>query len=164
MTNEEEELEEIQKDVAERAKEFIKDKISSLNWEDMQEFVAGVLRAMGYRTKVSAKGADRGKDIIASPDGLGLEEPRIKVEVKHRSGKMGSQEVRSFIATLRNDKGLYVSSGGFSKEAMYEAERSERPLTLLDLDSLVDIVLQYYDNFDVEAKALLPLKKIYWPL
>lgn len=47
------------------------------------------------------KGSDRGKDIIASPDGLGLEEPRILTEVKHRQGQMGSQEVRSFWGGLR---------------------------------------------------------------
>ena len=47
----------------------------------MQELVAGILRAMGLKTKISNKGPDRGKDIIASPDGLGLENPRIFVEV-----------------------------------------------------------------------------------
>jgi restriction system protein len=40
----------------------------------MQELVAGVLRGMGYKTIVSAKGPDRGRDILASPDGLGLSE------------------------------------------------------------------------------------------
>jgi restriction system protein len=160
----EEDLEEIREDVVERAHEFIKDKLSKLSWDAMQDFVAGLLRAMGYKTKVSERGPDRGKDITASPDGLGLEEPRIKVEVKHRTGQMGSQEIRSFIGSLRSEKGLYVSTGGFSKDAKYEAERSDKPLTLIDLDTLVEITIQYYDSFDTEARALLPLKKMYWPL
>jgi len=159
-----EELEEIKDDVVERAHEFIKDKLVSLSWEKMQDFVAGLLRAMGYLATVSDRGPDRGKDITASPDGLGLEEPRIKVEVKHRSGAMGSPEVRSFIGSLRSEKGIYVSTGGFSKEAKYEAERSDKPITLVDLDTLVWITTQYYDKFDSEAKAILPLKKVYWPL
>jgi restriction system protein len=163
-TENEEELDEIKADVIGRAHEFIKDKLINLSWEMMQDFVAGLLRAMGYITKVSDKGPDRGKDIIASPDGLGLEEPRIKVEVKHRSGSMGSQEVRSFIGSIRNEKGLYVSTGGFTKEAKYEAERSDKPVTLVDLDTLVWITTQYYDKFDSEAKAILPLKKVFWPL
>ncbi len=56
-------------DVNARALEFIKDRISKLDWEEMQELVGGVLRAMGYKTRISARGPDRGRDIIASPDG-----------------------------------------------------------------------------------------------
>ena len=151
-------------DLLSNAHEFIKDKILELDWEEMQELVAGILRAMGYKTIVSPRGADRGKDIQASPDGLGLEEPRIKVEVKHRSGQMGSQEIRSFTGGLRGtDRGLYVSTGGFTKDAKYEAERSSIPIMVVDSDMLVQLVIQYYDNFDSETKTLLPLTKIYWP-
>lgn len=160
-----EEVEEIKEEVIEKAHEFIKDKLLSLTWDQMQELVAGLLTAMGYKARVSPKGPDRGRDIIASPDGLGLEEPRIVVEVKHRNGSMGSNEIRSFTGGLRNrDKGLYVSTGGFSKEAKYEAERSNIPISLIDADLLVDLIIQHYDNFDSEAKTLIPLKKIYWPV
>jgi restriction system protein len=80
-----------------RAKEFIKDKLNKLDWEEMQELVAAILRAMGYKTRVSPSGPDQGKDIVASPDGLGFENPRIVVEVKHRSAAMGAQAIRSFL-------------------------------------------------------------------
>jgi restriction system protein len=110
-----------------------------------------------------SNGSDRGKDIEASPDGLMLTEPRILVEVKHRNGQMGSQQVRSFGSVLRQQKGLYVSTGGFSKEAKYEAEQCEKQLTLIDADRLVQLIIQNYDNFDVDTKLLVPLSKIYWP-
>ncbi len=155
----------IKQDASAKAHEFIKDKILSLDWEEMQDLVAGILRGMDYKTRVSAKGPDRGRDIFASPDGLGLEEPRIIVEVKHRKGSIGSEKIRSFTGGLRaGDKGLYVSTGGFTKEGKYEAERSNIPLTLIDSDMLVDLLCQYYENMDVETKALIPLRKIYWPV
>jgi restriction system protein len=158
-------LEEIKEDIESRALEFIKDKITRLDWEDMQELVAGILRGMGYKTFVSPKGADRGRDIMASPDGLGLEDPKIMVEVKHRSGSMGGPEVRSFLGGLRSrDRGMYVSTGGFTKDAKYEAERSNIPITLVDLEMLLQLIVQHYDNFDTETRALIPLKKIYWPI
>ncbi|QUL55697.1 restriction endonuclease [Paenibacillus tritici] len=160
-----EELALIKEDVIEKSNEFIKDKIAKLDWEQMQELVAGVLRGMGYKTRISPKGPDRGRDIFASPDGLGLEEPRIIVEVKHRSGSMGSSHIRSFTGGLRvGDRGIYVSTGGFTKEAKYEAERSNIPLSLIDLDLLAELVTQYYDQFDSETRTLIPLRKIYWPL
>lgn len=161
---EEEELVIIKEDILAKSREFIKDKMLELDWEEMQELVAGILRAMDYKTIVSSKGPDRGRDILASPDGLGLNEPRIVVEVKHRKGQMGSPEIRSFTGGLRpNDKGLYVSTGGYTKEARYEAERSNNPVTLVDADMMVSLIIQYYDNFDPDARSLIPLTKIYWP-
>ena len=158
-------LETIKEDFEARAIEFIKDKLIKLDWEEMQELVAGILRGMGYKTLVSPKGADRGKDIMASPDGLGLENPKILAEVKHRTGTIGGPEIRSFLGGLRsNVKGIYVSTGGFTKDAKYEAERSNIPLTLIDLDMLVLLIIQHYDKFDPETRALIPLKKIYWPV
>jgi len=160
-----EELEELKKGIMEKAFEFTKDNILSLDWDQMQELVAGILRAMGYKTRVASPGPDRGVDIIASPDGLGLEQPRIRVEVKHRTDTtIGAQLLRSFLGGLRqNDRGLYVSTGGFSREARYEAERSPIPVTLLDIDDLADLLIKNYDNVDTETKALIPMVKLYWP-
>lgn len=152
------------KDVQQRSLEFIKDRLSKLGWDQMQELVAGLLRAMGYKTQISPAGPDRGKDIVASPDGFGFEPPRIVVEVKHRKGQMGSNEVRSFLGGRhKDDKGLYVSTGGFTKEAQYEADRSNIPITLMDMEALAKAVSEYYDRMDADAKALLPLIRIYWP-
>ena len=88
---------ELREDIQEKSEQFIEDRIASLDWQQMQELVAGILRAMGYRTTVAADGSDRGVDIFASPDGLGLQEPRIFVEVKHRNGSMGADELRKFL-------------------------------------------------------------------
>ncbi len=156
---------EIRKDTEQRALEFLQDKLSKLAWDEMQELVAGLLRAMGYKTRVSPAGADRGRDIIASPDGFGFQSPRIIVEVKHRKGAMGAPEVRSFVGGLRqNDNGLYVSTGGFSREARYEADRTNQNLTLMDADDLGKAIVEHYDRMDAESRALLPLRKIYWPV
>jgi restriction system protein len=157
--------EEIRKDTEQRALEFLQDKLSKLAWDEMQELVAGLLRAMGYKTRISKAGPDRGRDIIASPDGFGFQPPRIIVEVKHRKGTMGAPDVRSFLGGLRqHDNGLYVSTGGFSNEAQYEANRSNQNLTLMNSDDLCKAIVEHYDKMDAETKTLLPLKKIYWPV
>jgi restriction system protein len=156
------EIADLKESVVEQSKEFIKDRLSKLDGYQMQDLVAGILRAMGYKTFVSQKGADRGKDIVASPYGLGFEEPKIAVQVKHRKDQVGREEITSFIGSLRKEKGLYVSTGGFTKEARYEAERATTPITIVDFDFLVRLIIDNYDKFDSEAKDLIPLTKIYW--
>ena len=163
--NKEEDSEESKRSLQENARERVKDKIVRLDDQEMEELLAGLLRAMGFKATVSPVGPDRGVDVIASPDGLGLQEPRIKAEVKHRKNtQIGSQDIRSFIGALRaGDRGIYLSTGGFTREAKYEAERSNIPLTLLDLDGFARLIETHYDNFDTEARTLLPLIKVLWP-
>lgn len=156
--------ENLKQETIDKAHEFIKDKLYDLDWDEMQKLVAGILKSMGYKTRVSSIGPDLGKDIMASPDGLGLLEPRIVVQVKHRSSSIGAPDLRSFTGGLRGGhKGIYVSTGGFTKEARYEAERANVPITLVNLDDLVELIIQNYDSFDAETRALIPLTKIYWP-
>jgi restriction system protein len=158
-------LQELKEDITEKAHELIEDKILQLSDSELPELVAAILRAMGLKTRVSPPGPDRGVDVWASPDGLGFVEPRIKTEVKHRPNEIiGAQTLRSFIGALRSgDKGLYVSTGGFTKDAKYEAERATVPLTLIDLDELAQLVTEHYAKFDTEGQTLLPLVRIYWP-
>lgn len=143
--------------------ELIKDRVSQLGWEDMERLVAGMLKAMGYCARVTPKGPDGGRDVIASPNALGFESPRIVAKVKHRKGAMGAPAVRSFIGGLRaGDRGLYVSTGGFTKEARYEADRANVPVRLLDLDSLVRNYVEVYGKADDETRSTLPLTRIWW--
>ncbi len=162
---EEDEWQVIRRDVLDRAHEFIKDRLLRLSPDQMEELTAAVLRAMGYKTRVTPKGPDRGRDVLASPDGLGFQAPRIIAEVKHRSkDAIGAQHLRSFIGGLRgSDSGLYVSTGGFTREARYEADRASMPVTLVDLDDLASLVVEHYESFDADGRGLLPLSKIYWP-
>ncbi len=144
--------------------ELIKDRIAKLDWDQMEDLVAGVLRAMGYKTFTTARSNDRGRDVVASPDGLGLEAPRIVAEVKHRKGQIGAFQLRSFIGgLLDSDSGLYISTGGFTKDAMYEAERAPMPIKLLDLDQFARLYTEYYENTDIMTRVILPLERIYWP-
>jgi restriction system protein len=155
----------IREETLAKADEFIEDAMDALNWEQMQELVAGILRAMGYRTIVSGPGPDRGVDIFASPDGLGLQEPRIFVEVKHRVQVIGSREVRSFLGgRKRGDRCLYVSTGGFTKDAYYEADRADVPIALVTLPRLRALLLEHYERLDPETRALVPLRRLYWPV
>jgi restriction system protein len=152
-------------DITDRAAALIEDRITALTPYEMQDLVGGILRAMGYKTRISEPGPDRGVDLFASPDGLGLQEPRIFVEVKHRVGAIGSNAIRSFLGGRQaGDKCLYVSTGGFTREARYEAERAKVPLTLVALPELRELLVEHYDAVDARTRQLVPLQQVYWPV
>lgn len=42
-------------------------------------------------------------------------------------------------------------------------DRSSIPVTLIDLERLSELVVQYYEAFRPAAKVLIPLERLYWP-
>lgn len=164
IPEEEEEAPPFFEEVKAQADELVADMISRLDPYDFQDLVAELLRAMGFRAVSSSAGRDRGVDIVAHPDALGFERPRIKAQVKHRRDSVGGPEMRSFVATLRDgENGLYVSTGGFTRDAEVEAQRAREPITLLDRDRFIQLLLEHYADLDPEYKAQVPLRKLWVP-
>ncbi|MBI3637696.1 MAG: Mrr restriction system protein [Candidatus Rokubacteria bacterium] len=130
-----------------------------------QDLVAALLRGMGYHVNwVAPPGPDGGMDIVAHLDPLGAQNPRIKVQVKHRADKAAADELRSFLSLLgEHDVGIFVASGGFTSNAAAEAraEKSRR-LTLIDLEKLFDLWVEHFDRLSEEDKRLLPLKPVHF--
>jgi hypothetical protein len=72
------------KTLIDQARELLKDRVLNLDDSKMESLLAAVLRGMGIRA--SAKGRDRGVDVLASPD---LDQVRGEApqEHDHRSGR-----------------------------------------------------------------------------
>jgi restriction system protein len=62
-----------------------------------------------------------------------------------------------------DDVGLFVSAGGFTKDAHDEARTQEkRRVTLVDLERLVDLWIEHYSHLDEPARRRLPLQPIWF--
>lgn len=132
---------------------------------EFQKLVADLLKAMGdYPTWVAPPGPDGGLDIIAYPDPLGTRPPRIKVQVKRQQQRITTDGVRSFIALVNeDDAGLFVSLGGFTRDAEDFARSQERrKITLIDMERLVDLWIEFYPKIENLARERLPLTPIYF--
>lgn len=139
--------------------------LKEMNPYDFQKLVAALLTAMGYHVSwVAPPGPDKGIDILAHTDPLGTSVPRIKVQVKRRDGTIAVDGLRSFMAVLGDqDVGIFVSAGGFTRDAESEARIQEkRKVTLIDLEKLFDLWVQHYDKIAESDKRLLPLKPVYY--
>jgi restriction system protein len=143
----------------------IEEHLERMDPYDFQELVAGLLRAMGYHVSwVAPPGPDKSIDIIAHTDPLGIQGPRIKVQVKRRSEKATIEGIRSLLALLgEGDVGLFISTGGFTREAEDEARRQEkRRIILLDLSRLFDLWVEHYDKIPEVQRRLLPIRPVYF--
>jgi len=143
----------------------IEEYLGDMNPYDFQELVAGLLRAMGYHVAwVSPPGPDKGIDVIAHTDPLGIQGPRIKVQVKRRNDRTVTDGVRGLLALLGDgDVGLFISTGGFTRDAEDEARRQEkRRITLIDLKRLFDLWVEHYDRIPEIQRRLLPIRPIYF--
>jgi restriction system protein len=144
------------------AKELIAHRIAALDDNALEAFVGGILRAMGYFTRVVGEGADGGVDIRAARDALFSEGPFLKVQVKARPNTaMAPQELRALAGVLREgDRGIFVSTGGFRPAT--RSEFGDR-MTLIDAQELQQLYTEYYERCDEQTRALLPLKKVWFP-
>lgn len=127
---------------------------------DFEEVVSALLNAMGYKTKNSAKGGDRGKDIIVYRDEL---PPRIVVQVKSVDGDIKEEVVQSLKGALNDgDYGLFVTLSDFTKNAKdYLANQSR--IKSINGSEFVDLLLKYYDDMPDEFKETIKLRKVYMP-
>ena len=143
----------------------VEEHLLTMNPYDFQDLVAGLLQGMGYHIAwISPPGPDKGIDIVAHTDPLGVEGPRIKIQVKRRADKIAVDGVRSFMAILGDgDIGLFVSTGGFTKDAELEVRTQEkRKLMLLGLKKLFDLWVEHYQNIPESKRKLLPLQAVYF--
>lgn len=151
-------------EIESQSEELISDHVAHIDAEQMEELTAAILRAMDYTAQTTGIGADHGIDVVAHPDSFGFEDPVIKVQVKHRESKTGSSDVRDFIGTLSNsEKGLFVSTGGYTNSAEEEAARTDKRITLIDRDRFIELLLGHYEEIEPEYTNLIPLKRVYVP-
>jgi restriction system protein len=103
-------------------------------------------------------------DIVAWSDPLGTRPPRIKAQVKRHVNPVPVSDLRSFMAMLgEEDAGIFVTTSTFTRDAQDEARtQQDRKISLLDLERLVELWIEYYDRLDDCARRRLPLKPIHF--
>ena len=127
----------------------------------LEEFVADLLRAMGYRCTVSPQGGDSGIDITAYKDEL---PPRILVQVKSQDGDIKESTIQSLKGAMREgDYGLFVTLSDYTKNAQKYLENT--PIIRgINGTELVDLILKYYNQLGDKYRKMIPLKMVYIPI
>ncbi len=149
-------------EIVETTKDFILKELSKhLKGYELEGFVADLLKAMGYRTFVSAQGGDSGIDITAYKDEL---PPRILVQVKSQDGDIKESTIQSLKGAMREgDYGLFVTLSNYTKNAQKYLE-STPIIRGINGTELVDLILKYYEDLSEKYRKMIPLKMVYIPV
>lgn len=160
-----EESEEPPIDLAQAAHDQIVAHIQSrFNGHGLSRLVDAVLTADGWVTKLSPPGADGGVDILAGRGSLGLDEPRLCVQVKSESGPVDVQVYRTLLGSMQSfnaKQGLLVAWGGFKKTVVAESRQGHFTVRLWESRDLVEAIYRNYERLPAEIQAELPLKRVW---
>lgn len=130
----------------------------------LEALVEAILKAQGFTTHHTNKGADGGIDILAAPDTLGFGQPRICVQVKSQDSPLERPVLDQLVGTMQHvgaEQGLLVCWGGFKKTIMAELPRLFFKVRLWDQNDLIDQFLTFYDKLDEDLRAEIPLKRVW---
>jgi restriction system protein len=130
----------------------------------LSRLVEAVLKAEGWVTRLSPPGADGGVDILAGRGSLGLDPPRLCVQVKSQTTAVDVTVYRTLQGSMQSykaDQGLLVAWGGFNRVVLAEAKQGHFFVRLWDSRDLVEAIYNNYERLPAEIQADLPLKRVW---
>jgi len=161
----EEDAGDLSQDIEQRARDQILGFIGrKFKGHDLARLVDELLKAQGLTTKLSAPGPDGGVDIVAASGPLGMDSPRLCVQVKSSDSPVDVNVFRGLkgsMDTYRAEQGLLVAWGGFTNVVRREAETAFFRVRLWDAGDLLNAILANYERLSEAIQAELPLKRIW---
>ena len=140
-------------------------KIMSNSPQFFENLVVDLMIAMGYGGSRSdagraiGKSGDEGIDGIINEDRLGLDV--IYLQAKRWQGTVGRPEIQKFVGALhgqRAKKGVFITTGTFSKEADDYVKTIDPKVVLIDGRKLSELMIDY--NLGVSTAENYEIKRI----
>jgi restriction system protein len=107
----------------------------SLSWSEFENEVASLFRRVGFAVTVTAGKGDQGVDVVATKGTT-----KCLIQCKKHASPIGPHAVRELLGVLvqqRGNRGVLISTAGFTNGAYNAAQRTA--IVLIDLDDLISI-------------------------
>ena len=153
-----EEIEDIEK-----WKEGLLDVIKSLSPQEFEKLCQRILRESGFiQVEITGRSGDGGIDGIGMIKLAGFLSFRIIFQCKRYQGNVTSQQIREFKGTMvgRADKGLFLTTGRFTRDAKEEAVRDgSTPIDLVNGTELVEKMKELGLGVNIKTEEVVEINK-----
>ncbi len=122
------------------------DELHELDPWAFEDLIGTLLGAVGFvDVEVTARSADGGVDVRGTLAVGGVTNVKTAIQVKKWTGNVAGRTVRELRGGLSpHERGLIISTGGFTRDAQAEAEIAERaPISLVSGEDLVDLLIEH---------------------
>jgi restriction system protein len=134
---------------------------------DLTRLVEAILTCEGFTCEKKPPGADGGVDILAGQGPLGLDSPRLVVQVKSESSSVGDPVVQTLQGALQRFKGdqaLLVAWGGVTNQAAKYLETTKFSIKVWQSRDVIEAILRNYAKLPEDIRSDLPLKQVWIPV
>ena len=144
----------------------IAERMFNLTPEEFEHFVTHLLTLVGFEAAATQLVSDKGVDVIGTLNPEGLTNVTLKSQVRRVRSNIGIGDILMLRGTLGADEhGVFITTAGFTKQAQKEAQaEGKKPIALIDIEALVDLILEHYDELDEGYKQRFSLRKREVPL
>lgn len=139
--------------------------LADVNPFRFEQVVIDLLFAMGYggsraeAAKVTKRSNDEGIDGIINEDRLGLDV--IYVQAKRWQSVVGRKEIQSFVGALAGQqatKGVFITTSGFTQNALDFAKNVNQKVILINGERLADLMIEH--DVGVSKVRSIAIKRI----
>jgi restriction system protein len=143
----------------------ILEKITANSPQFFERLVVDLMVTMGYGGSRSEAGksiggiGDEGIDGIIKEDRLGLDV--VYLQAKRWAGTVGRPDVQKFVGALhgkRARKGVFITTGKFSDDALRYVETIDPKVILIDGRALAELLIDH--DLGTTTTATYPIKRI----
>jgi len=142
-------------------------KVISLSPSFFERLVVDLLVKMGYggsmndAGKAIGKSGDEGIDGTIKEDRLGLDVIYIQAKKWKPGNQVGRPELQKFVGALAGQgakKGVFITTSGFTKDALEYVPRNETKIVLIDGEQLSQLMIDF--NIGCATQQVYELKKL----
>jgi hypothetical protein len=121
-------------------KQITIDELDALEGHEFEDFLKRLFTKMGYSVEKTPKSHDQGADLIMTKLG-----EKIVVQAKQYTNTVGNSAIQEVVASIKHygaDRGMVVTTNGFSRPAIALAKSNH--IELIDRHKLKELIDKYF--------------------
>jgi restriction system protein len=146
------------RDLEDEVIDELKSQIRQISPAAFERLILEVMDGLKYSSRRFVRLTGQGRDGFVAEDALGLGAICLRAE-PHAGGPVGRMAIQAFAETMDGlsvAKGVFVTSGTFTRDAAEFAKSSTKPIRLVDGDELAGLMCRH--NIGVRVRRSVEIK------